>query len=202
MADYNMSELYDMVDRKQAVDPAIKIWKERADKRWKKKDDGWEAKYDFEIAEEARKEKEEEERWNNLTQEEKDAELSKWDDMYDMMIDSSDSDSEDESDDEGEHDEEIDMEWDEKAYIEATNEWSTERKRIANMTPEEKKKKAREDYDKEMKEFRRKEHHRIWDDMLRCTWPKLLRYRSELGVSNDNYQSHRYHCNRSTNQLY
>ena len=203
MCDYNMSELYDMVDRKQAVDPAIKIWKERADKRWQKKDDNWETNYDFEIAEKARKEKEEEERWNNLTQEEKDAELSKWDDTYDMMIDSeSDSDSEDESDDEGEYDEEIDMEWDEKAYIEATNEWSAERKRIDNMTPEEKKQKAREDYDKEMKESRRKEYHRVWDDMLRCTWPRLLSYRSQMGLSNDSYQSHRYHCDRNTNQLY
>lgn len=210
---YNMSELYDMVDRKKAVDPAIKIWKERADKRWKKEDDSWEAKYDFEIAEEARKEKEEEERWDNMTEEEQEAQMKEW-----GMIDSDaddysdeDSDSDDEIDEfarkredssSDDDDEEIDMEWDEQAYIEACTAESKERSRIANMTPEEKKKKAREDYDKEMKELRRKEYHRIWDDMLRCTWPRLLSYRSQMGLSNDSYQSHRYHCDRKTNQLY
>ncbi len=195
---YNMSELYDMVDRKKAVDPAIKIWKERADKRWKKKDDGWEAKYDFEIAEEARKEKEEEERWDNMTEEEQEAQMKEWG-MIDSDADDY-SDEEDSSDDDD--DEEIDMEWDEQAYIEACTAESKERTRIANMTPEEKKKKAREDYDKEMKESRRKEYHRVWDDMLRCTWPRLLSYRSQMGLSNDSYQSHRYHCDRNTNQLY
>tara|TARA_B100001142_G_scaffold224963_1_gene223119 strand:+ start:656 stop:1237 length:582 start_codon:yes stop_codon:yes gene_type:complete len=193
-----MSELYDMVDRKKAVDPAIKIWKERADKRWKKKDDGWEAKYDFEIAEEARKEKEEEERWDNMTEEEQEAQMKEWG-MIDSDADDY-SDEEDSSDDDD--DEEIDMEWDEQAYIEACTAESKERTRIANMTPEEKKKKAREDYDKEMKESRRKEYHRVWDDMLRCTWPRLLSYRSQMGLSNDSYQSHRYHCDRNTNQLY
>ena len=184
---YNMSELYDMVDRKKAVDPAIDIWKERAEKRWKKEDDGWDAKYDFKIAEEARKEKEEEERWANMTEEEQEAQMKEWGMIDSDADDYSDEDSDEDSDDDDDDDDEVD--------------WGFTGDE-PELTPEEKKKKAREDYDKEMKELRNKEYHRIWDDMLRCTWPKLLSYRSQLGLSNESYQSHRYHCDRNTNQLY
>ena len=193
-----MSELYDMVDRKKAVDPAIKIWKERADKRWKKEDDGWEAKYDFEIAEAARREKEEEERWDNMTEEEQEAQMKEWGMLESDTDEDSDDDSDDSDDDWG-SDENDD---DEELYIRACEEHKKKREEEENMTPEEKKKKAREDYDKEMKELRRKEYHRVWDDMLRCNWPTLLRYRSQMGLSNESYQSHRYHINRNTNQLY
>jgi len=192
---YNMSELYDMVDRKKAVDPAIKIWKERADKRWKKEDEDWEKQYDFEIAEAARKEKEEEERWDNMTEEEQEAQMKEWG----MLESDSDEDSDEDSDDDWGSDDYND---DEELYIRACEEHKRKMAEEAKMTPEEKKNRAREKYLKEKEELRRKEYHRVWDDMLRCNWPTLLRYRSQMGLSNDSYQSHRYHVDRNTNQLY
>ena len=107
-----------------------------------------------------------------------------------MLESDTDEDSDDDSDDDWSEDEDEDVD---VKFMEVETK---------TLTPEEKKKKAREDYDREMKEIRRKEYHRVWDDMLRCTWPKLLSYRSQLGLSNESYQSHRYHCNRDTNQLY
>ena len=109
---YNMGELYDMVDRKKAVDPAIKIWKERADKRWKKEDEDWEKQYDFEIAEAARKEKEEEERWDNMTEEEQEAQMKEWG----MLESDSDEDSDEDSDDDWGSD---DYDDDEELYVRA-----------------------------------------------------------------------------------
>ena len=192
---YNMSELYDMVDRKKAVDPAIKIWKERADKRWKKEDDGWEAKYDFEIAEEARREKEEEERWDNMTEEEQEAQMKEWG----MLESDSDEDSDEDSDDDWGSDDNDD---DEELYIRACEEHKRKMAEEEKMTPEEKKNRAREDYDKEMKELREKNIIEYGMICYVATGQNYYVIVLKLGLSNESYQSHRYHCNRKTNQLY
>jgi len=176
MSSYSDDTSYylDMCQRKSAVDPTIKIWKERADKRWKEKDDKWEEEYDARIVEDERKAKEEKERWEKMTEEEKEAKMKAWD----MFTDCDYSDDSD-SDSDSSEDEDIDprsVDWN---YDVITKE----------LTPEEKKIEERKDYDEQMKEMRTKRYHEVWDEMLRCSWPQLRAYRHQFGLDNEHFNA-------------
>ncbi len=168
--------LLDMVQRKSCVDAALKVWKEKRETEWKMQDDNWEKKYDYRIAEEERKEKEEEERYNNLTQEERDAEQAKFESIHDFFTIDSDSDSDSDSD---EDDSDIEIEDDDLPC------WEDD----SNLTPEEKKAKEWESYKTQVKEWRKKRTMEVWDQMLNCSWRQLRAYRTQLGMSNENFNA-------------
>ena len=70
------------------------------------------------------------------------------------------------------------------------------------LTPEEKKEKEWIQYQEEQKTYRAKRRNEIWNRMLYCSWNELLKYRTELGLSNEQYEESTYHMNQTTNQLY
>lgn len=178
---YEFQQTIDMVERKQAVDPAIDEWKKQMEVKWEAADNKWESDYDAQLAKEAEEEAEEKARWDNMTEEEKKAEMDSF-----AFVSDNDSSDDDSSDDEYSNDEE----------------WFDETEEDENISPEERKAKDLKEYNERQAKYREKRLHEVWDNMLRCSWKQLLEYRSELGLNNDKYQSHRYHCNRDTNQLY
>lgn len=170
-----MTDYLDMVQRKSAVDQAMGVWKERRAAEWKLRDDNWEKEYDARIAEEARKAKEEEERWEKMTEEEKEAKMKEWDMFEDSDLEDSDDDDSDDDWSDEENDEDVDLTF----MKEETKE----------LTPEEKKAKEWEDYKCESKEWRERRTNEVWDAMLYCSWPQLRKYRSELGLSNEHFMA-------------
>jgi len=172
MSSYSDDTSYylDMIQRKSAVDPTIKLWKESADKRWKEKDDKWEEEYDARIVEDERKANEEKERWEKMTEEEKEAKMKAWD----MFTDCDYSDDSDSDDSDSDSDDDVDL-----SFMEEKKE----------LTPEEKKIEERKDYDEQMKEARNKRYHEVWDEMLRCSWPQLRAYRRQFGLDNENFMA-------------
>ena len=70
------------------------------------------------------------------------------------------------------------------------------------LTPEQKKEKEWLQYQEEQKTYRAKRRNEIWNRMLYCSWNELLKYRTELGLSNEQYEESTYHMNQTTNQLY
>ena len=170
-----MTDYLDMVQRKSAVDQAMGVWKERRAAEWKLRDDNWEKEYGARIAEEARKAKEEEERWEKMTEEEKEAKMKEWDMFEDSDLEDSDDDDSDDDWSDEENDEDVDLTF----MKEETKE----------LTPEEKKAKEWEDYKCESKEWRERRTNEVWDAMLYCSWPQLRKYRSELGLSNEHFMA-------------
>ena len=59
---------------------------------------------------------------------------------------------------------------------------------VKDLTPEQKKQKEREDYDKQMKEGREKNHMDVWNEMLHCSWAQLRAYRTQLGLDNEGFE--------------
>uniref|UniRef100_A0A6C0C306 Uncharacterized protein n=1 Tax=viral metagenome TaxID=1070528 RepID=A0A6C0C306_9ZZZZ len=171
-----MTDYLDMVQRKSAVDQAMDVWKERRAAEWKLRDDNWEKEYDARIAKEEREEKEreaqEKERLALMTKEEIEAEQKEFEERWSAEMEDSDS---DDSDDESDYDEE-----------ELNNEWF---KDYSDLSPEERKAKEWEDYKKDSKEWREKRTNEVWNAMLYCSWSQLRRYRSELGLSNENFMA-------------
>jgi hypothetical protein len=167
----NMSDDYgyilDMVQRKSCVDAAMEVWKEKRQSEWAEKDANWEKEYDARIVEEERKAKEEQERFDNMTEEEKEARMNAWDMFAEDWDDSSDD----------EDDSVIELEDDDLPC------WEDD----SNLTPEEKKAREWEDYKKQVKEWREKRTNEIWDTMLYCSWRQLRAYRTQLGMSNENF---------------
>tara|TARA_B100000674_G_scaffold489231_2_gene502854 strand:+ start:83 stop:616 length:534 start_codon:yes stop_codon:yes gene_type:complete len=171
-----MSDLLDMVHRASCVDSTMKAWKEKRQAEWERQDANWEKEYDARIIREEREEKEreefEKERWALLSEEQKKAELDEFE--REFCVSDSDSDSDD-SDDEDDYTEE-----------EMNNEWF---KDYSNLSPEDRKAREWEDYKKESKEWREKRTREIYHTFCYCSWPQLRRYRSQLGLSNENFMA-------------
>ena len=171
-----MSDLLDMVQRKSAVDQAMDVWKERRAAEWKKKDDDWEKEYDARIAKEEREEKEreaqEKERLALMTKEEIEAEKKEFAERWAAEMEDSDSDDSDEESDDDDDEEEDD--------------WLRD---YSDLPPKERKAKEWENYKKDSKEWREKRTNEVWNAMLYCSWPQLRRYRSQLGLSNENFMA-------------
>ena len=191
--DTHIQDTIDMVRRKEAVDPAIKAWDEKMKAIWEKKDEQWKIDYDQQIADEERELREEEERWNSLNEEEKEEERKKICDEF--MLSDYENESENESEKENEKDVN-DIEDDSDFYVSDDDEEEVE------LTPEQKKEKEWLQYQEEQKTYRAKRRNEIWNRMLYCSWSELLKYRTELGLSNEQYEESTYHMNRKTNQLY
>ena len=133
--------------------------------------------------------REEEEHWNSLNEEEKEEERKKI--REEFML----SDDENESENESEKDVD-DIEDDSDFYVSDDDEEEVE------LTPEQKKEKEWLQYQEEQKTYRAKRRNEIWNRMLYCSWNELLKYRTELGLSNEQYEESTYHMNQTTNQLY
>tara|TARA_A100001015_G_C14579267_1_gene552253 strand:+ start:113 stop:625 length:513 start_codon:yes stop_codon:yes gene_type:complete len=166
-----MTDYLDMVQRKSAVDQAMEVWKERRSVEWKRQDDNWEKEYDERILTEQREADAENARWESLTEEQQQAEL---DDIESLAFD---SDSDDDSDDDWSDEENDDVDL---TFME---------EETKTLTPEEKKAKEWDDYKRESKEWRERRTNEVWNAMLYCSWPQLRRYRSELGLSNEDFMA-------------
>lgn len=190
----DIQDTIDMVRRKEAVDPAINAWDKKMKVIWEKKDEQWKKDYDQQIADEERELREEEEHWNSLNEEEKEEERKKIREEFMLSDDENESENESEKEDEKDVD---DIEDDSDFYVSDDDE-----EEEVELTPEQKKEKEWLQYQEEQKTYRAKRRNEIWNRMLYCSWNQLLKYRTELGLSNEQYEESTYHMNQTTNQLY
>ena len=165
--DINHGEILDMVHRKSCVDSTMEVWEKKRQAEWAEKDANWEKEYDARIAEEERKAKEAKERFDNMTEEELEAEMNR----YDMFEDSDYEDS-----DEEDGDDEIDT-----SFLPCIED-------DIDLTPEQKKAKEWEDYKKQSKEWREKRTREIHNTFCYCSWRQLRSYRTQLGLSNEGFE--------------
>jgi hypothetical protein len=168
-----MTDYLDMVQRKSAVDAAMEVWKKRRAVEWEQRDNNWEKEYDARIAKEEREEKEreaqEKERLSLMTKEEIEAEQKEFEERWAIDTDYDSDDSDEESDDDDDEEQE---------------DWLGD---YSDLSPEERKAKEWEDYKRNSKEWREKHTNEIWNAMLYCSWPQLRKYRSQLGLSNEDF---------------